>query len=91
MDRKLRADLALEIRDALLADADSGAFARLDLSPAVHRDAERLLLATDSLALRTLDALHIALALSGLASHVLTFDGRMRDAALLAGLKAVDV
>ena len=62
---ELRAKHANEIRDALLVDADSGAFRRLDLNPEVHRVAERLLLTTDSLPLRTLDALHIALAFSG--------------------------
>ena len=51
---------ALEIRDAVLADADSGSFHRLDLSPVVHREAERLLFHIESVALRTLDALHIA-------------------------------
>jgi len=90
-ERELRADQANEIRDAVLADADSGSFERLDLSPAVHREAERLLLGTDSLSLRTLDALHIALALSISATHVLTFDRRMREAAVQAGLKIIDV
>lgn len=88
---ELRAELTAEIRDALLADADSGSFERLELTPAVHREAERLLLATDARALRTLDALHIALALSGSATYVLTFDRRMRDAAARAGLRTIDV
>ena len=46
---ELRADVANQIRGALLADADSGSFTRLHLDPAVHREAERLLLTTDSL------------------------------------------
>src|SRR6266853_1151786 len=83
---ELRPELANQIRGALLADADSGSFARLHLDPAVHREAERLLLATDSLPLRALDALHIALAFSGRATHVLTFDRRMREAAVQAGV-----
>jgi predicted nucleic acid-binding protein len=90
-ERELRADQANEIRDAVLADADSGSFERLDLTPTVHREAERLLLGSDSLPPRTLDALHIALALSVSATHVLTFDRRMREAALQAGLKVIDV
>ncbi|HLF12836.1 MAG TPA: type II toxin-antitoxin system VapC family toxin, partial [Gammaproteobacteria bacterium] len=53
---ELRAKQANEIRDAVLADAASGVFGRLDLNPEVHREAERLLLVTDSLPLRTLDA-----------------------------------
>jgi predicted nucleic acid-binding protein len=59
------------------------------LNPTVHREAERLLLGIDSISLRTLDALHVALALSGSATHVLTFDLRMRAAALHAGLNSI--
>jgi uncharacterized protein len=85
------AEQAFQIRDALLADAGSGVFDLLDLDPAVHREAERLLLSADSLPLRTLDALHVALALSGSTSHIITFDARMRAVALQVGLKVVDV
>lgn len=85
------AEQALQIRDALLADAGSGVFDLLDLDPTVHREAERLLLSTDSLPLRTLDALHVALALSGATSHMITFDARMRAVALQAGLRVIDV
>jgi len=66
----ITADQALEIRDAVLADADSGSLHRLDMSPVVHREAERLLFHIESVALRTLDALHVAAALLGLASGV---------------------
>ncbi|MDP9190222.1 MAG: type II toxin-antitoxin system VapC family toxin [Acidobacteriota bacterium] len=82
---------AKEIRDALRSDASSGSFRRLDLSPAIHREAERILLSTESVSLRTLDALHIALALSGEASRVVTFDGRMAQAAGLCGLQVVQM
>jgi predicted nucleic acid-binding protein len=88
---ELRAKHANSIREALLADANSGSFGRLDLSPAVHREAERLLFATDAMLLRTLDALHIALALSGAAQHILTFDRRMREAALHIGLNTIEL
>jgi uncharacterized protein len=87
----LSASQALEIRDAVLADADSGSFFRIDLTPLVHRQAERLLFHVESVALRTLDALHVALALHGSAAYIVTFDVRMRAAALHAGLKAVDL
>jgi predicted nucleic acid-binding protein len=90
-ERELRADQANEIRDAVLADADSGSFERPDLTPSVHREAERLLLGIESPPLRTLDALHIALALSISATHVVTYDRRMREAAEQAGLKVIDV
>ncbi len=82
---------ALEIRDALLADADSGSFHRLDMSPVVHRQAERLLFHIESVALRTLDALHLAAALLGSATHVVTYDARMRAASLQAGLFTLDL
>jgi len=88
---ELRPETANQIRDALLADADSGSLLRLHLDPQVHREAERLLLATVSLPLRTLDALHIALAFSGGATHLLTFDRRMREAAVQAGMNVIDV
>jgi predicted nucleic acid-binding protein len=88
---ELTRELALEVRAALLADATSGSFERLQLTPAVHRDAERLLMSTDSPMLRALDALHLALATSGAATHLLTFDRRMREAALKAGLQVVEL
>ena len=80
---------ASEIRDAVLSDANSGSLRRLDLTPVVHREAERLLFQLDSAALRTPDALHIALALLSAATHVVTYDARMRSAALHAGLKTL--
>ena len=85
----ITAHQALEIRDAVLADADSGSFHRLDMSPLVHREAQRLLF--HIVALRTLDALHVAAALLGSATHVVTYDARMRAAALHAGLKTLDL
>jgi predicted nucleic acid-binding protein len=87
----LNAFQAFEIRDAVLADADSGSFRRLALSPLVHRQAERLLLHVESVALRTLDALHVALALDSSATFIVTYDARTREAAVHAGLKAVDL
>ena len=87
----LTAAQAFEIRDAILADADSGSLKRLDLSPLIHREAERLLLHVETVNLRTLDALHVALALHGSATYIVTYDARMRAAALHAGLKAVDL
>jgi predicted nucleic acid-binding protein len=87
----LTADQALKIRDAVLTDAESGSFDRLELTPVVHREAERLLLSTDSLALRTLDALHVALALSGTAEYMITYDAPMRATAAQAGPKVLNV
>jgi predicted nucleic acid-binding protein len=87
----ISAHQALEIRDAVLADADSGSFHRLDMSPVVHREAERLLFHIESVALRTLDALHLAAALLGSATHVVTYDARMRVASMQVGLKTLDL
>src|SRR5438046_9604912 len=51
---------ANRIREAILSDVQSGSFRRLDLSPAIHREAEGVLPSMDSTPLRTLDAVHIA-------------------------------
>jgi len=87
----LTARHALETRDAVLADADSGSFHCLDLSPVGHREAERLLLHIESATLRTLDALHVAVALPGSATHVVTCDACMHAAALRAGLGTLEL
>ena len=78
-----------QIHEAILADAELGYYRCLDISPIIHRDAEQLLLSTESVPLRTLDALHIALALSGAAERVITFDARMASAAVVHGLEIV--
>jgi predicted nucleic acid-binding protein len=57
-----------------------------ELTPPVHRRAERLLLIASTVPLRALDALHIALALEAGAATVVTFDARLRDAAASQGL-----
>jgi predicted nucleic acid-binding protein len=87
----LNAEQANQIRDAVLSDARSGSFRRLDLNPSVHREAERMLLSIESVALRTLDALHIALAVSGAATRMMTFDARMANAAALQGLRVIEL
>jgi len=73
------------IYEAVLADARSGSFRRLDISPAIHRAAERILLASQS-NLRTLDAIHIALAVSSGVKYLITFDPRMSQAAAQQGV-----
>jgi predicted nucleic acid-binding protein len=59
---------------------------RAELTPPVHRRAERLLLTSRDAPLRTLDALHIALALSADVATLVTYDPRLRAAAALQGL-----
>jgi uncharacterized protein len=88
-DGELRPTDANRIRDALLSDAGSGVFRRLDLTPEAHREAESLLFLMDSLPVRTLDALHMALALQGDARHVLTYDRRMAEAATGLGINVI--
>jgi hypothetical protein len=88
-DNELTGRQAAQIRHALMDDAHSGAIRLLQLGPAVHREAERLLLSLDAVHLRTLDALHVALALSGGAEWMLTFDRRMAEASLRVGLRVV--
>lgn len=87
----INAKQAAEIRKVLFRDAESGSFQRSDTSPAIHRDAEQLLLSTESVALRTLDALHIALALSMQAQLLVTFDPLMAHVAAINGLEVVEL
>jgi predicted nucleic acid-binding protein len=56
-----------------------------ELTPPVHRRAERLLLSLP-MPLRTLDALNLASALDAEAATVVTFDPHLRDAAVSQGL-----
>jgi predicted nucleic acid-binding protein len=89
--------LGRRAREGLLAPAESRRLhreaARLaascqhaELAPRVHRRAERLLLTSGENPLRTLDALHVALALDADAATVVTFDPRLKAAASSHGL-----
>ncbi len=84
-DGSLEAKAVQRLRSKILEDIESGVFLKIDLPAAVFREAERILLAVDVLALRAADAIHLALALSAEAQSVLTFDGRMAEAATLMG------
>jgi uncharacterized protein len=57
-----------------------------ELTPPVHRRAERLLLASVEAPLRSLDALHVALALDAEAATLVAYDPRLRTAAAAQGL-----
>jgi uncharacterized protein len=61
-------------------------FRRVELTPPIHRRAERLLLTSTKVPLRGLDALHIAAALDAGAATVVSFDERLREAATSQGL-----
>jgi uncharacterized protein len=59
---------------------------KVELTPAVHRRAERLLLSSGSMPLRSLDALHLALAIDAHAATLVTYDTHLRAAANSHGL-----
>jgi uncharacterized protein len=59
---------------------------RVEITPPIHRRAERLLLTSAKVPLRALDALHIAAALDADAATMVSFDPRLREAATLQGL-----
>ena len=59
---------------------------RVELTPPTHRRAERLLLSSRETPLRALDALHLATALAADAATVVSYDPRLRAAALAQGL-----
>lgn len=82
----LTAPIAARLHRVILKHAEEGLYRRVELLPATHREAERLLLASESAPLRAADALHLALALSGDAASLLTYDRRLADAAGSLGL-----
>ncbi len=78
--------LARRVQRKILATVAAGAFRRVDLVAATHREAERLLLAAREAPLRAADALHLALALGAGAGTLLTFDSTLARAAREQGL-----
>lgn len=64
----------------------AGLCRHVELTPPIHRRAERLLLSSRDVPLRALDALHVASALDVDAATIATFDPRLRAAALTQGL-----
>jgi predicted nucleic acid-binding protein len=89
--------LGRRAREGLLAPAESRRLhreaaklaescRRAELTPPVHRRAERLLLTSRETPLRALDALHIALALDADAATLVTYAPRLRAAAASQGL-----
>ena len=77
---------ARRVHRKILATVAEGAFRRLDLLSVTHREAERLLLASDRVALRAADALHLALELGASTGTMLTYDRTLERAALTHGL-----
>ncbi len=73
----------------MLADVRGGLYIKNDLMPEAHREAERLLLAIDDIALRAVDALHLALASLAGAAAIVTYDRRLTEAATRIGLSSL--
>lgn len=91
VSRRLR-EGDLSARDArriytrLRADLSRGEYQRLELTGAIHRDAERLLLSLGrTISLRALDALHLALASAAAAGAFVSFDRKQLAAARALG------
>ena len=85
-ERSLTAAVAVRLHRTLLEHVERGLYRRVELVPATHREAERLLLAVQAVALRAADALHLALAIAGDAASVMTFDRRLAEAAKSVGI-----
>jgi uncharacterized protein len=64
----------------------SATYRRLELTPPIHRRAERLLLTSAKISLRASDALHIASALDADVATMVSYDVRLREAAESQGL-----
>ncbi|WP_396625404.1 type II toxin-antitoxin system VapC family toxin [Luteitalea sp.] len=58
----------------------------VESTPPVQRRAARLLLTSQQVPLRTLDAIHLALAIESQVATLVTFDPRLREAAKAQGL-----
>lgn len=82
----LEASVAARIYRRLLSDLADDLFHCAELTPEVHREAERMLLSSARVPLRTLDALHIALATAGEVRTILTFDRNLARAAAGFGI-----
>ena len=83
---RLDASAVHQLARQLLDDADGGLFARPSLDAPTHREAERILVASERVPLRTLGALHLALAAAAGARTIVTYDPRLAAAATAAGL-----
>lgn len=73
----------------ILTDIEAGLYIKIDLMPDTHREAERLLLAVNNIALRAADALHLAQASLAGAAAIVTYDRKLAAAALKIGLNSL--
>jgi predicted nucleic acid-binding protein len=79
-------EAARRLQHAVLQRLDEGVYHRVELTRDVHRRAEHFLLALEGSSQRAADALHLALATSGRAASLATFDTRLAAAARARGL-----
>jgi uncharacterized protein len=77
---------ARRVQRVILERLDEGLYQRVELTRDVHRRAEHLLLSLSATPLRAADALHLALATSGRAASIASFDARLLAAARAIGL-----
>jgi predicted nucleic acid-binding protein len=82
----LTGDVARRVQHAIVCRLDEGAFRRVELTRDVHRRAEHFLLSLTATPLRAADALHLALATSGRAASMASYDARLSVAARAIGL-----
>ena len=74
------------MQHAIIGRLDEGAFRRVELTRDVHRRAGHFLLSLAATSLRAADALHLALATSGRAASMASFDAGLGVAARAIGL-----
>ena len=77
---------ARRVQHAVVGRLDEGTFGRVELTRDVHRRAEHFLLSLTATPLRAAAALHLALATSGRAASMASFDARLGAAARAIGL-----
>ena len=82
------ADIVRRAHRAGLPGVASGYYRRMDVYPATHREAERILITCGDVPLRAADALHVAMVLESRAATVITFDARMAVGVERFGLSA---
>jgi predicted nucleic acid-binding protein len=85
----LPASSCARLHRKILANIEGGLYFKNDLTPEAHREAERLLLAIDDIALCAADALHLALASLSGAAAIVTYDLRLAAAATRIGLNCL--
>jgi predicted nucleic acid-binding protein len=80
------AEKALATHRTIIESLTDAPYQRVELTREVHRHAEHMLLTLRQTPLRAADALHLALALSGRAVSMASFDTRLAAAARAVGL-----